>query len=302
MWDDPKSEDRDSNTRDTTGAHIVDTRPTEKSTAASKGASIGTHVLETNVQSPRPSRTIEEILGAHPMNDDDFWGSTNPSDVSIDTTNSKGMMTGSHIIKLHTHKYEEQVPTELLNKVPNVPQLCDLAQKYQLDPSDKSKDSNMLLKTNNVTYTKDINLLSQENQDCYNWHNQQVVTRKHDGGREYYNQSDQQCIAYKRNGGLGRDTIELAPNSILEEEKEGFTSGLTSMIWGIIAPTHLWKEKRWGAPTHLMLTTMYSTLPKTNITGNQRQELWVKYLHHITNRIFTSANVNHKYRTFEANY
>ena len=37
------------------------------------------------------------------MNDDDFWGGTNPGDVSIDTTNSKNMMAGSHITELYTH-------------------------------------------------------------------------------------------------------------------------------------------------------------------------------------------------------
>ena len=63
--------------------------------------------LETNEQSSPLSRTVEEILGAHPMNDDDFWGGTNPGDVSIDTTNSKEMMVGSHITDLHTHEYKE---------------------------------------------------------------------------------------------------------------------------------------------------------------------------------------------------
>ena len=80
------------------------------------------------------------------MNDDDFWGGTNPGEVSIDTTNSKEMMTGSHITDLQTHKYEESFPPELLNKVLNVPQACDLVQKYQLHFLDKSKDSNMLSK------------------------------------------------------------------------------------------------------------------------------------------------------------
>ena len=95
-------------------------------------------------------------------------GNTNPSDLSIDTTNIKQMMAGSHITELHTHKYKEPAPLELLNKVLNVSQVCDLAQKCQLDPLDKSKDSNMLSKTNNVTHTTDIDLLSQENQDYYN--------------------------------------------------------------------------------------------------------------------------------------
>ena len=99
------------------------------------------------------------------MNDNDFWGGTNPGDVSIDTTNSEEMMAGSHIIELHTHthKYKESVPPELLSKAPNISQVCDSAQKCQLDPLKKYKDSNMILKISNTTHTKDIDFLSQEN-------------------------------------------------------------------------------------------------------------------------------------------
>ena len=96
-----------------------------------------------------------------------------------------------------------------------------MVQKCQLDPSNKSKDSNALSKTNNVTHAKDIDLLSQENQDYYNQHDQQIITSKHDGGRGYYNRSDQKCIAHKHDGGLERVTIELVPAIILEEE-DGF--------------------------------------------------------------------------------
>ena len=35
------------------------------------------------------------------MNNNDCWGSINPSDVSIDTTNSKEMMTESHITEFY---------------------------------------------------------------------------------------------------------------------------------------------------------------------------------------------------------
>ena len=140
-------EDKDSNTGDTVGAYVGDTTTTEESTTPSGGASIGNHLSETNVQSSRPSRTVKEILGAHPMNNDNFWGGTNPGDVSIDTTNSKEMMAGSHMTELYTHKYEESVPPKSLSKVPIVSQVYDLAQKYQLDPSDKSKDSNRLWKS-----------------------------------------------------------------------------------------------------------------------------------------------------------
>ena len=59
--DDPKSENKDSNMGDTAGAHVGDTTTTDESTAPSKGASIGDHVLETSIQLSRPSRTMKEI-------------------------------------------------------------------------------------------------------------------------------------------------------------------------------------------------------------------------------------------------
>ena len=55
----------------------------------------------------------------------------------------------------------------------------------------------MLLKTNSKTHTEDINILSQQNQDYYNSHDQQFVAHKHDSGQKSYNQSDQQFIARK---------------------------------------------------------------------------------------------------------
>ena len=74
-----------------------DTTATEESTAPSGVASIGAHFFETKLQFSGPSRTVDEILGAHPMYDDNFWGNTNPSDMSIDTTNTNEMIAGSHI-------------------------------------------------------------------------------------------------------------------------------------------------------------------------------------------------------------
>ena len=53
--------------------------------------------------------------------------------------------------------------------IQNEPRAYDLAQNYLLDSLNKSKDSDILLKTKIVTYTKDIDLLSQEreHQDYY---------------------------------------------------------------------------------------------------------------------------------------
>ena len=133
---------------------------------------------------------MEEISGAHPMDDDEFLDITNPTDVSIDAVNSEEMMAGSHITEFRTHKYEEPVTNELLNKVTNVPEVYDAVQKWHLDPSNKSKNSNILSKTSNVTHTNDINLVSQKNQDYNNQHDQQLLTHKHDVGQEHHNQSD----------------------------------------------------------------------------------------------------------------
>ena len=71
---DSKSEDKDSNTNGTDGTHVADTTTTEAFTTPSRAPGIGAHISETNVQLSRSSRTVEEILGAHPINDEDLWG------------------------------------------------------------------------------------------------------------------------------------------------------------------------------------------------------------------------------------
>ena len=67
--DDPKSEDKDNTTSDTTGAHVKDTTTNKETTAPSGGASLGAHVSETSQATSRPLYTVEEILGAHPIDD-----------------------------------------------------------------------------------------------------------------------------------------------------------------------------------------------------------------------------------------
>ena len=150
--DDPKFEEKDNNTDGTVGAHGGDTTPPEESTAPNGGASIGDHILEANEQSSRPSQTVEEILGSHSMSNDDFWGGFNPSDMSIDTVNSKEITTGSHITKQSTYKYQRPVLPELLNVAPKEPQTYDLPQNYQLDSLNRFK-VNILSKRNNVAHT-----------------------------------------------------------------------------------------------------------------------------------------------------
>ena len=63
-------------------------------------------------------------------------------------------------------------------------------------------------------------LLSQENQEYYNQHDQQLIPCKHDGGSGYYNQSDQQFLVYKHNVGLEQVNTELIPSIVLEEKED----------------------------------------------------------------------------------
>ena len=66
---DTKSEDKDSNTGGTAGAHIEDITTNENTTAPSRGASLGAYFSETSQATSRTSRTVEEILGVYPVDD-----------------------------------------------------------------------------------------------------------------------------------------------------------------------------------------------------------------------------------------
>ena len=101
----------------TAGAHAEDSTTSEDTTSPSgEVVSLGAHVSETNKATSRPSRTVEDILGAYPI-DDTFWKNTNDTDVSIVTINSEEQMTGSHITEFHTPKDEEIVLDDLLGQV-----------------------------------------------------------------------------------------------------------------------------------------------------------------------------------------
>ena len=67
--DDPKSEDKDNITGDTTRAHVEDTTINEDTAAPSGGADLGAHVSETSQAISCPSDMVEEILGVNPIDD-----------------------------------------------------------------------------------------------------------------------------------------------------------------------------------------------------------------------------------------
>ena len=79
-------------------------------------------VWKTTEQSSLPTRSIEDILGAH-LICDDIWGGTNQSNVSIDTANSKEVtMTDSHITEQHIFKfYQRQTMLQTTQQIQQLP-------------------------------------------------------------------------------------------------------------------------------------------------------------------------------------
>ena len=113
--DDPKPEDKDNITGGTAGTHVEDTTTNKDTTAPSGRASLGAHVSKTSQAISRPSPTVEEILGAYPI-DDNFLDNANPADVPVDTVNSEEQIAGSHITKFYTHEDEQPLIADLLSQ------------------------------------------------------------------------------------------------------------------------------------------------------------------------------------------
>ena len=112
--DDSKSKDSDSTTTGTVGAHVGEVMTPQDATAPSKGSSIGAHVSKIAKLASRPARSVEELLAAHPV-DDAIWSHTNPSGVSIYTTNNAEIIAGIHIMEGSTYTIHRSDPYGLLN-------------------------------------------------------------------------------------------------------------------------------------------------------------------------------------------
>ena len=74
-----------------------------------------------------PTHSVEEILETYLIGDN-LWGGTSPSDMSIDTANSKEVMAGSHIKEQQTFKFQGSIQPALLNRISYKPHLDDLLQ------------------------------------------------------------------------------------------------------------------------------------------------------------------------------
>ena len=63
------------------------------------GLSISVHVSDVTEPIVLLTRSVQDILVAHPLNDP-VWDHTDACDVSIDTMNSAEVLAGSHIVEL----------------------------------------------------------------------------------------------------------------------------------------------------------------------------------------------------------
>ena len=60
--------------------------------------SIGTHVSDVTKPVVQPTRSVQDILAAHPVNNP-IWDHTDACDISFDTVNSTEALAGSHIVE-----------------------------------------------------------------------------------------------------------------------------------------------------------------------------------------------------------
>ena len=105
--DEPKPEDKDNNIIGTAGAHIGVTITHQDSNVPGDGSSIGAHVSEVDKPNTRPTRSVQEILATHDINDP-IWDHTDACNESIDTVNSADALADSHIT--------ERVPGYILRR------------------------------------------------------------------------------------------------------------------------------------------------------------------------------------------
>ena len=101
-------------TMGTAGAHIGEVTTPQDSTASSDESSIGAHVSEIVELAFCPTRSVEELLVAHPV-DDAIWSHTNPRYMSIDTANIAEVIVGIHIMEGSTYTFQRSDPYRLLD-------------------------------------------------------------------------------------------------------------------------------------------------------------------------------------------
>ena len=110
--------------------------------------------------------------------------------------------------------------------------------------------------------------------------------------QDYYNWCDHKYIACKYNGGLEQDTLELVSNIILEEEDDH---------WNNTSYTPMEGDETRGSHTFYVDNCVFN-ITKTKRNGKSKTRI-VREVSELNDKSdFILANINHKYRTFEANY
>ena len=242
---------------------------------------------------------MKDILGTHLIDDDNFWGNTNPSDVSINTANSEEMIVGSYITEFCTSKQEEPVTTELLNKALNVKEVtCNPntsgGHHNQSDPwSDKSTDYKLNTCkddsfSSNTVGKKYIAKVMGKTFNIVEWFINNIFPKQSylqaptivedsnkTTNRHKMGDLDPTAVEENNNNSVERGNTVLEVNNILgarilEEKEEWFYWCANNYdLWNSDSYSPK-KVMEMGAPRHLPVIMMFSTLPKPNITGSQK--------------------------------
>ena len=140
--DEAKYEDNNNNNTYTAGAHVGETAASQDSSTTSDVLSIGANVSDVTKHIVQPTRYMQDISAAHPVNDP-IRDHPNACDVSIDTGDRVEAITGSHIVEPEYifrrpfHIFED---IELFDNAPS--DIIDKDGLYQfMDNYDKWDDS-----------------------------------------------------------------------------------------------------------------------------------------------------------------
>ena len=104
-------------------------------------------------------------MAAHPV-DDAIWSHTNPSDVSIDTSNSAEIIAGSHITEDLTYAFERSDPFRLIDTPSHVSDEDDMSWYDGLAFFDSFTDSNESTDTFGDDVTPDSTSESNKSDFC----------------------------------------------------------------------------------------------------------------------------------------
>ena len=115
-----KGSDTDPNKDDSgnllAGAHTTDgaenTSSTKSTPKSTQSSTVGAHISDSEeYDRPAPSRSVQELLASHPINDP-IWGDQDyADDYSVDTEDSAQALVGFHAYEKEVRIENEEIPT-----------------------------------------------------------------------------------------------------------------------------------------------------------------------------------------------